>query len=266
MKPRGIPIAQIDSNTELDSKFQKLSRRLSPQDYYAALGTYMSIALRAWGTASRELDSDLLDMMLPDSIGLLKAVGLLDEEAQIPEAVFDRYIGEVLRGRAAEAERKRNVRRTPPDIRRTPPESAESSSPLLYSPLDTTVENGTASPTRVREEDIGAEEWLRIAPVVAELTGRLYHNRFSGLAKMLVEDAVAFGSAPVIEAMRAVAEAMDGKADLRALAFGVRNALRPPPDGKAVAERLRDGEDADAFERRVAATRRRIESMKGGSE
>jgi hypothetical protein len=99
MKPRGIPIAQIDSDTELDSKLQKLARSLSAIDYYATFGAYMSIVLRAWGTASRATDPNLLDLIPPEIRNRLSDAGLLDEHWDIPESVFESRVGAVLESR-----------------------------------------------------------------------------------------------------------------------------------------------------------------------
>ncbi len=254
MRPRGIPIAQIDSGLEADPKFVAL-HVAHPAEYHQALGTYMSLALRAWATASREADPYLCLGCPADSLRLLREYGLLDDENRIPEAVFDRYIGEVLRGREAEAERKRTVRRTSGGHLA---ESVESSSPLLYSPTDYGTENSTAVP--------GREGWVELGPLVTELTGTAYPSPDSKLARMLLEDVRDFGMPRVRSAAAAVAEAMDGKADLRALAFGVRNALRPPPDGRKVAAAEREDEERRDFERRLEATKRRIAAMKGGVE
>jgi len=114
MIPHGIPVAQIDSGLEGDPKFLRL-RMKAPGAYYAAVGTYTSIVLRAWATASRTPDPDLLALMDESILVLLREFCLLDESSSIPEKVFEKWPGSVLDARAAEAERKRNVRRTPPD-------------------------------------------------------------------------------------------------------------------------------------------------------
>jgi hypothetical protein len=100
MRPHGIPIAQIDSNTEADPKFLRL-RLLAGAGYYAAFGTYLSIALRAWATASRTVDPDLVGLMDPGTLALLAKVGLLDPDGCIPEAVFGARVGTVLAERDA---------------------------------------------------------------------------------------------------------------------------------------------------------------------
>ena len=102
MIPRGIPIAQIDSNLESDPKFLRL-RMKAPGSYYAALGTYTSIALRAWATASRSPDPDLLALMDEAILALLCEFALLDETRSIPEPVFDRWPGSVLGSRDSRA-------------------------------------------------------------------------------------------------------------------------------------------------------------------
>jgi hypothetical protein len=61
MIPRGIPIAQIDSNREADSKLVRLARKLGGQAYYATFGAYMSIVLKTWATGAREADRDHLE-------------------------------------------------------------------------------------------------------------------------------------------------------------------------------------------------------------
>ena len=98
MIPRGIPVAQIESNLEGDPKFVRL-RVETPHIYYAALGCYLSIALRAWATASRSPDPDLLRLMPDGVLDRLVSVGLLDETRSIPEPVFDRWPGSVLESR-----------------------------------------------------------------------------------------------------------------------------------------------------------------------
>jgi len=102
MIPHGIPIAQIDSNLESDPKFLRL-RMKAPGSYYAALGTYTSIALRAWATASRAPDPDLLALMDKSILGLLREFALLDEEGSIPEHVFEKWPGSVMESRQARA-------------------------------------------------------------------------------------------------------------------------------------------------------------------
>lgn len=264
MKPRGIPIAQIDSGADSDPKLMRL-RMDHPGAYHEAFGIYMILVLHAWATASRAADPDLVLMCPAESLGLLRTYGLLDPDSCIPEQVFDKYVGEVLRSRALEADRRR-VRRSPPDtagVQRSPAESADSSSPLLSSSIS------SAAPAPAREElstsVLGPEdeEWQVLAPVLAELTGRLYHNRFSGTASMLVEDAVDFGSERVVEVMRAAAGAMSARPDLRALAFGVRNVLRAPPDGREIVAAERQTKERESFERRVEATRRKAAELRG---
>jgi len=102
MIPRGIPVAQIESNLEGDPKFVRL-RVETPHIYYAALGCYLSIALRAWATASRSPDPDLLRLMPDGVLDRLVSVGLLDETRSIPEPVFDRWPGSVLGSRDSRA-------------------------------------------------------------------------------------------------------------------------------------------------------------------
>ncbi len=108
MRPRGIPIAQIDSNLEGDPKFVRL-RMMAPQLYYAALGTYVSIALRAWASASREVDGDLLLLMDENALAALVDVGLLDPSRSIPEAVFDRWPGAVMEARQERSDQLRSI-------------------------------------------------------------------------------------------------------------------------------------------------------------
>jgi hypothetical protein len=104
MMPRGVPIAQIESNTEADPKLQRLSRRLDSTAYGAAFGAYMSIVLRSWATGARDADADHLELLAPGAVEALKSVGLLDETSAIPEAVFARWIGSVLDATVARRE------------------------------------------------------------------------------------------------------------------------------------------------------------------
>lgn len=96
MNPRGIPIAQVDSNTELDSKLQRIARTVPASDYYAAFGAYMSIVLKAWATASRDADEDLLAMIPADVLERLVGVGLVEPDGRLPEDVFERRIASVV--------------------------------------------------------------------------------------------------------------------------------------------------------------------------
>lgn len=127
MNTRGIPVAQIDSSTELDPKLVKLARRLVPADYYAAFGAYMSLALAAWGTASRAPDPDHLDLIPRPILDTLVGAGLLDPDFGIPAEVFDRRVGSVLDARRRDAARKRGEVQPPAEsagVQRSPAESA----------------------------------------------------------------------------------------------------------------------------------------------
>jgi hypothetical protein len=253
MKPRGIPIAQIESAMENDDRIKALFSSSDRITYYALLGAYLSIVLRAWASASREVSPARERVLPPDLVGPLIKEGLLDAEGAIPEAVFEKWVGSVLDSRRRDADRKR----TPPDsagVLRSPGDSNIVSSPLLSSG-DIRKENGTAEPAR-------DDDWTELAPVIAELTGRLHFNRLSGTGSMLVEDAEEFGTPRVIATMRAVAGAMEAKPDLRALAFGVRNALRPPPDGKVIAAAERAADEKRASDRRFEATQRYIAAQR----
>lgn len=106
------------------------------------------------------------------------------------------------------------------------------------------------------------EGWSDVGPLVSELTGVAYPSPDSKFAAMLMEDVQSFGLERVTATARAVAEAMDGKADFRALAFGVRGALRPPPDGRKVAAVERQAEEERAHAGRLEATQRRIAEMR----
>ncbi|MCU0250239.1 MAG: hypothetical protein MUE61_08530 [Vicinamibacterales bacterium] len=108
MKPRGIPIAQFDSNLEGDPKFVIL-RMKAPDRYYAALGTYTSIALRAWATASPDPDGSHLSLMDPVILALLRDCGLLDEDFAIPLNVFLRWPGAVIEARQERAEQLASI-------------------------------------------------------------------------------------------------------------------------------------------------------------
>jgi hypothetical protein len=156
MIPHGIPLAQFDTGLEGDPKFLRL-RMKAPNLYYAALGTYTSIVLRAWATASRTPDPDLLALMDEPVLALLREFSLLDELGSIPERVFGKWPGSVLDARAAEAERKRNVRRSPPEspgVRRSP------ATPTL---LSSTSSTPTTTPI---EEDGGVQGGNEDDPVV----------------------------------------------------------------------------------------------------
>lgn len=250
MKPRGIPIAQFDSNLEGDPKFVIL-RMKAPDRYYAALGTYTSIALRAWATASADPDGSHLSLMDRSLLELLRDCGLLDEDFAIPLAVFLRWPGSVLEARAAEAERKRNVRRSPAEsggVERSPQESVDSSSPLLSSGhLRTTTKEGDAP-------SVGSPAgWAYLYPVVVELTGK--HAAHGKYAETLCELAEQAGPDAVVAAMRAVAEKMAPVLpDIRALAFGVNDAIRRPPSGRDIASAVQD-EQERAYTARKAAER-----------
>ena len=108
MIPRGIPIAQIDSNLEGDPKFVRLRMKF-PDLYYATLGVYMSIALRAWATAARTPDPDLLALMPQGSLDLLREFALLDDSFAVPEKVFERWPGSVLESRQERADQLASI-------------------------------------------------------------------------------------------------------------------------------------------------------------
>jgi hypothetical protein len=97
VNPRGIPIAQIESNLEGDPKLVRLSRSLGCEPYYAAMGVYLSIVLRAWATGTRDVDSNLMDLFPDNAVDNLKGVGLLDDAGAIPADVFDAWPGRVAR-------------------------------------------------------------------------------------------------------------------------------------------------------------------------
>jgi hypothetical protein len=58
---------------------------------------------------------------------------------------------------------------------------------------------------------------------------------------------------------------MKVKPDLRALAFGVRNVLRPPPGARVIAAMEAETAEKRSFDRRVQATQRKIAELKGGT-
>jgi hypothetical protein len=177
MIPHGIPVAQLDSNLEGDPKFLRL-RMKAPGLYYAALGTYTSIVLRAWATASRVPDPDLLALMDETALALLREFSLLDESSSIPERVFEKWPGSVLTARAVEAERKRNVRRTPPDsdgVVGSPQESDDSYSTLLSSSSSTPT-------TTPRGDDGGVQGGVDRDPVVTYFTLTTRYPKGNALA------------------------------------------------------------------------------------
>lgn len=130
MNPRGIPLAQFESNMEGDPKFQRLARSLTPARYYAVFGAYVAVSLHAWKTASRDADPDLLSLIPDELLAPLREVHLLDEDNTLPAAVFERWPGAVLAGRRKDADRKRNPRASNGDeqdssgLQRTPAESS----------------------------------------------------------------------------------------------------------------------------------------------
>lgn len=240
MKPRGIPIAQIRSDLEADEKVQVLMNLADVrEDYYGALGVYLTIVLGAWSKATRMLPSARRRLIPKKYLDLLIECELLDADANVPESSFDNYVGDVLRMRASDADRKRNVRRSPTEsdgVPRSPGESIDSSSPLLS--------YGRTNGERVQGE--GA--WPYLYTVAVELTGK--HVAQGKFADDLCELVVQAGPEPVIAAMRAVAEAMAPvKPDMRALSFGVSNLLRKPPSGKDVAAVISSEDEARRAER-----------------
>lgn len=286
MKPRGIPIAQIDSNLEADPKFMCLRLKyVGGPRYYTILGTYLSLVLRVWATGQRESDPSLIGLMDPEILDDLRDVGLLDSNYSVPEVIYEKWTGEVLRqyqarsdqlasiasiggrARASRAARGDDGRLLPADdpavtagdpavTARGPAVIQRAQSPLPTLPT-LYEENGTNPPAR--------EGWEKLGPLVAELAGVPYPSPDSKLSMSLLEDVRDFGMPRVEDAARAVSLAMRGTADLRALAFGVRNVLRPPPDAKVIAAAESEAAEKRSFERRVERTKRQIEQLKGGS-
>jgi hypothetical protein len=198
MNPRGIPIAQIASNLEADAKVRLLARRLDPVTYYAALGAYTSIILAAWSNASRDPDPAVVELVPPALLDALRSVGLLADDGGITQSAFDRWPGSVLDARAAEAERKRNVRRSPPEsagVLRSP-----ATPPLLYST--------SSIPTTTPIEDDGEVQEGLDDPVVTyySLTTRYPKGNALSWCKRLGDD---YGFAASSEKMRAAWYAED---------------------------------------------------------
>ncbi|MBA3875624.1 MAG: hypothetical protein C0498_01585 [Anaerolinea sp.] len=203
MNPRGIPIAQIESTLEGDPKFLRLVRALPGAAYYTALGVYTSIALRAWATASREVDADLFELLPAESVDALKAVGLLDEGGALPVAVFDRWPGSVLRLRQADADRKRGTPKVSAGVQRKPTdsnveerrveESRETEGSTIVSPSGALAAFGDSAASRndrqwveyVVEHGVSSRDRLtRVAEFYAARFGRpLPPDRFPRLAK-----------------------------------------------------------------------------------
>lgn len=262
MMPRGLPIAQVESSLEGDPKFLRL-RMAHPERYYAALGTYMSITLRAWATGSREPDPDALALMDPGILGSLRDRGLLDDSSAIPEHVFAKWTGAVLESRQARAEQLASIASQGGKARARGPRDAAGRllspavtaghpavtaghpavSPLLSSPL---VELFSAP---AREAPLPG--WAYLYPVVVELTGKhVAHGKF---ASDLCDLAAQAGPEIVVAAMRAVAEGMAPvRPDIRALAFGVNDALRRPPPGRQIASVVQDEQERVATARKAA--------------
>jgi hypothetical protein len=269
MKPRGIPIAQIRSDTEGDDKVRLLATLAGDRTtYLAAFGAYMSFVLGAWNKAERVVPTTAKRTVPKALIDLLIECELLDADGNIPEPSFDNYVGEVLRARAADADRKRNVRRSPAEsagVERSPQESIDSSSPLLsYGHIETT-------PTG---NDGGVQGgWAYLYPVVVELTGK--HVSQGKFANDLCELAEQAGPDVVVAAMRAVAEKMAPvRPDIRALAFGVNDAIRRPPSGREVASVVQDEQeraykarkDAERAQARLDRQRRAMALIEGLSD
>lgn len=269
MKPRGIPIAQIETNIEADPKFLKLRMRLdSPTTYYAVVGAYTSIVLRAWATGSREPDPDHLDLIPTELLDYLRAVGLLDADGAIPAAVFDRWVGAVIDARQSRQEQLAAIASEGGKARsRGPRDSAgrlispavTAGQPAVtagypaVSPLLSSAGN-TAGDTYEPGVDGGVQGgWPYLYPVVVELTGKhVPHGKFANDLCELAEQA---GPEVVVAAMRAVAASMAPvKPDIRALAFGVNDAIRRPPSGREVAGVVQD-EQERAYTARKAAER-----------
>ncbi|NJD28880.1 MAG: hypothetical protein FIA92_11360 [Chloroflexi bacterium] len=250
MKPRGIPIAQVRSDTEGDPKVRLLATLAGDRTtYLAAFGAYMSFVLGAWNKAERIVPTIARRTVPKTVIDLLIECELLDADGNIPESSFDNYVGDVLRSRLADADRKRNVRRSPAEsdgVQRSPLESIDSSSPLLSSGRITTEEGVTPS--------VGSPAgWPYLYPIVVELTGK--HAPQGKYAEMLCELAEQAGPDAVVSAMRAVADRLAPvKPDLRALAFGANDAIRRPPSGRDIASVVQD-EQERAYKARKAEER-----------
>jgi len=257
MRRQPVAFALVDAAFLADTKWRALRRRLpAARDFNSAVGAWLIAltAARRNGLPGVDAAEEAED---PTFIPDLVAVGLLSEDG-IPEKPYREWA-------PARPKYPSDLAPKVPNAPKTPPTPSDSVSPPLPS-ISTTKSLLRAHPrARAREED-HPEAWLELGPVVVELTGRLYSDPFSGLATMLVEDAKDFGTSRVIETMRAVAAAMGVRPDLRALAFGVRHALRPPPDAKAVTAAEREVADKRSFERRVEQTQRKIAALKGGRE
>jgi hypothetical protein len=99
---------------EANPKFRRLFRTLDEVSYYAAVGVYVAIVLRAWATASREVESSLRLLLPGKAVEDLLGVGLLDDGGALPVEVFDRWVGPVLAERTRDANRKMAARRGGP--------------------------------------------------------------------------------------------------------------------------------------------------------
>jgi hypothetical protein len=219
MIPHGIPVAQIDSGLEGDPKFLRL-RMKAPDAYYAALGTYASIVLRAWATASRTPDPDLLALMDESVLVLLREFALLDESSAIPERVFDKWPGSVLESRDSRAAQLASVASEGGKARARGPRDAMGRlvSPAVVSsrpavPLDdpavpTLLSSTSSTPTTTPIEDDGEVQEGLDDPVVTyySLTTRYPKGNALSWCKRLGDT---YGFAASSEKMRAAWHAED---------------------------------------------------------
>jgi hypothetical protein len=273
----------VDAGFTGDPKFVRLARRLpDPDDFNSAVGAFF-IAL----ALARRKGSPYVDLAEVDSrfMADLIAVGLLVDDGFRAEA-FERWGPQPRRmdpdhqARAGRARAEKAIRTAsgayqpePAGASRSQPEPADSAGdqPAVASrngwsshpagPASRLVSSSMVNPYDDLERRNGgnrvvadAPGWAYIYPVVVEVTGR--HASGGGrFAETLCELAQQAGPEKVMEAIRAVGVAMAPvKPDLRAVAFAVNDALRMPPSGRDLAQRI----GAAVAEREAqAATRRK---------
>ena len=269
----GFPYAQLDTALLSDAKVRRLARLLpDARDFYAGLGVFSVMVAAIWRTGSREpTTDDECEDAPPEIVAAVKKCKLLDSDGRVPVAAFDKWVGEQLVRRRAEADRKR---RTPPDsagIPRTPPDSAGTSSPTRSVPPDSAglrrsdadssdSTSFLASSTELPSEERAREEEPEGEAITWLAVHGCYVRPGNGYHRQLIAVVEHHGINAVIGMFDRLAKGGTTDGDIKGFIFGAKDALdaRTRPDLTVVAKEEERAEDRS---RREAASKRQLAEL-----
>lgn len=190
----------------------------------------------------------------PECVAIPRAISQPSLDALVEAGLVELHPFDTYRIHGLDAERERRSLQGKKAIaaRWNTASITDSNTDVLLDTRSRTSSSSSSLGEDVRDE-VSASGWAYLYPVVVELTGKhVAHGKFANDLCELAEQA---GPEVVVTAMRAVAAKMAPvKPDIRALAWGVNDAIRRPPSGREVASVVQD-EQERAYTARKAAER-----------